>query len=252
MGRWTGLINLALAGLCVYFGLQIVDVWEENGPATQTAQAAPTATPTVNPDGLPPSRPVPPETAYAVIVDRNLFSPDRTGPEADEEEPEPPAKVRSAPTGVGLFGVMILKDVKKALVDDIDGSDNRPSQWVQEGETVRGWTVEAIGKDRITLSSANGTHDVSLYDRRKRRAAGKSDKKGPTVVNTGAEAKRGKPSEDGTEQAPPSRSGPKAQVFRKATRSTGDGSIGRSAKAFEKSDDQPRRWSPESAENAGI
>lgn len=201
MGRLTGLINLVLAGLCVYFGLQIVDVWEENGPASRAAQAAPTTTQTVNADGRPPSRPVPPETAYAVIEDRNLFSPDRTGPEADEEETEAPAKAQSAPTGVGLFGVMILKDVKKALVDDIDGSDSRPSQWVYEGDTVRGWTVETIEKDRITLTSANGTHDLSLYDRRKRRAAGKSGKDGPTVVNTGAEAKRDQPFEDGTEQA---------------------------------------------------
>lgn len=200
MGRLTGLINLVLAGLCVYFGLQIVDVWEENGPASRAAQAAPATPPTVNADGRPPSRPLPPETAYAVIEDRNLFSPDRTGPEADEEETEAPAKVQSAPTSVGLFGVMILKDVKKALVDDIDGSDSRPSQWVYEGDTVRGWTVETIEKDRITLTSANGTHDLSLYDRRKRRAAGKSGKDGPTVVGALENEKRTKSQADGVEK----------------------------------------------------
>jgi hypothetical protein len=97
-------------------------------------------------------------TGYAVVAARNLFSPTRT-------ETPPPPPVAAAPAVAlpkpNLYGVIVREDVSIAYLED--PVTKRVGSY-KLGDAIAGGTVQAISRDRVTLSRPDGNVDVRLHD----------------------------------------------------------------------------------------
>lgn len=107
---------------------------------------------------------------YDPIVSNNPFSPNRTGwapPEAKTEPTMPGSippeegggqpvedqpKPRGTPTKITLRGILILGNIRKALVENPDQTSNKkPFVFIEEGEEIAGYKVKNIEPDRVKL-----------------------------------------------------------------------------------------------------
>jgi hypothetical protein len=95
---------------------------------------------------------LPPLASYATIVERPLFSPSR--------RPALGARTALGPSiesRYRLVGIIAAGPKKKALV-----AEGARRVEIAEGDTLDGWTVAAIGKDRVTLTSPTGEAALKL------------------------------------------------------------------------------------------
>jgi hypothetical protein len=115
--------------------------------------------------------PAPVASDFAETFDRPLFSPDRRRHTIEivaqpVQEPLLPAPASVVETPVVtspaplLLGISITGQTAKALLK-IDGQD-QPA-WHRNGDTVAGWTIAEIGKDRATLHQNGQTSRLLLY-----------------------------------------------------------------------------------------
>ncbi|MCK4391148.1 MAG: hypothetical protein KAV83_13030 [Desulfobacterales bacterium] len=185
-------INIFLAGLAVFLGLKTYGVWfpeteKSKGDRDVQGQSAWPAK-TVIP------RRMPPESAFRVVVDNNLFSPQREWLESEEPEPEPEITRLDIPgKKVVLHGVVILDGYERALVKNPrPKAGERPSKWVKVGDTIGDFKVTRIKKDRIVLAEGAKRFEVLLYDKEQPKVRGGVAREAkPTVVTT--EAKKSPP-----------------------------------------------------------
>ncbi|WP_432288774.1 hypothetical protein SLT36_30185 (plasmid) [Aminobacter sp. BA135] len=115
--------------------------------------------------------PAPATSDFAETFDRPLFSPDRRRHTIEiEPQPVPAALPPTPPTAVEipvvtspaplLLGISITGQTAQALLK-VDGQD-QPA-WHRYGDTVAGWTIAEIGKDRATLQQNGQTSHLLLY-----------------------------------------------------------------------------------------
>lgn len=105
-----------------------------SGPPTEPAPAGLWTVPeTSSPDAASPS----------LIVERDLFQPERRPPVAERiEEPVPdPPRVR-------LSAVSVSSDVRIAVVEELDSGRTRR---LREGESLNHWTIKHVRPDQIVL-----------------------------------------------------------------------------------------------------
>jgi hypothetical protein len=100
---------------------------------------------------------MPPLASLREVVDRPLFSESRR-PSPPEVPKEPPAKLPS----LTLVGIFLSVDRRQALIER--GQPPRV-EWVSERQKLDGWTVEAIGPDRIVLVRTDARHEIVVKDR---------------------------------------------------------------------------------------
>lgn len=117
-----------------------------------------------------------PLSAYDTITRDNLFAADRKEfiPKAIEPEPTPEVEAKPEPepvkldtTRITLFGVILMDDIQKALVSDVDKSGKGASIWIEKGDVIDGFTVKSIEKDRVIVSQKGKDFVVLLYDEKK-------------------------------------------------------------------------------------
>jgi hypothetical protein len=161
----VGLDVLLVAG-AAFLGLQLHRIWTEPPPAAAAPAAAPA--PAEPPAAAAEARPpAPAATAYAVIAERNLFSPTRT--ETAPEPPKPPL-----PT-VATSPVPVRPAEKPRLYGVVIGADGgaRAYLWDPQTKRVFGYKigdsladnrVEQIANDRVTLRRGSDTYEVLLRD----------------------------------------------------------------------------------------
>lgn len=152
-----GLLLVAAA----FFGVRLYEAWGARAPAVP-----PEAPPAVSTEVAPPpaaASPRPPLTAFAVVAERNLFSPTRT-----ETAPEPPRPA----TGAGapappapkprLFGIVLLAEGRgRAYLED---AQRRRVFAYSVGDLVGDARLEQIKSDRVVLRRGGETFEVLLYD----------------------------------------------------------------------------------------
>jgi general secretion pathway protein N len=131
--------------------------WLHFGTAPAVADAGappPAATPAVTPR-LASFEPRP-ASAFDEIAERPLFIPDRR-PQQDTE----PAKAAPPPVPPTLLveGVVLSPGRHYAVIQH--GNPPRLDS-VSEGETVDGWTVASIDRDRVSLRSGTATLDFAV------------------------------------------------------------------------------------------
>jgi hypothetical protein len=112
---------------------------------------------------------MPPLASLREVVDRPLFSESRR-PAPAEAPKEPAAKLPI----LTLVGTFLSVDRRQALVER--GQPPR-AEWVSERQKLDGWTVEAIGPDRIVLVRTDARHEIIVKDRPGKPAAAARQKK---------------------------------------------------------------------------
>jgi hypothetical protein len=185
------LINISLAVLVIFFGIKSLEVWSKGDETIAEIQTGKNSTNPL-PRKMITKRTMPPESAYGIVVDKNLFFPDRAEFIPDESEPEtkaPQAKVSGKK--ILLYGVVLMDDYKKALISNpVPEEGERRAKWVKTGDQIGDFSVTGIKKDSIILAEGAKKYEIFLYDKdkpkRRTTAAGKSR---PTVVTTKPAAK---------------------------------------------------------------
>lgn len=150
-------INHALGATAIAFS--IVAVWPWLFPPVPAVR--PLAAPTANAPE-PTLAPLPPLAAFAAIVERPLFSPSR--------RPPPGATGllgASIESRYRLIGIVATGWEKKAFV-----AEGARHFEIAEGDTLDGWTVSEIGRDRVRFTSSAGQAALKLVP-----AAGEAPKK---------------------------------------------------------------------------
>jgi len=135
------------------------------------------------------------KSEYDVIVDNNLFSSDRMADIQDVEEPLPETEevVKVDGEKVVLYGVIMMNDYKKALINNpIRDKGNKEKLWIVEGDKIGNLNVKQIRAEQILLSDGINNYNVSLYDPKKQKTSkqktsrSKSQKsKAPQVISAG-------------------------------------------------------------------
>jgi hypothetical protein len=152
-----GLLLLAAA----FLGVRLYEAWGARGPTLPRA-----APPTVSTEAEAPpaaASPRPPLTAFAVVAERNLFSPTRT-----ETAPEPlrPATGAGAPAPPApkprLYGIVLLAEGRgRAYLEDVQ---RRRVFAYSVGDLVGDARLEQIKPDRVVLRRGGETFEVLLAD----------------------------------------------------------------------------------------
>ena len=107
------------------------------------------------------------ESAYESVVDRNLFSPDRAPapPEVEVSKPGVQEDVRISGEKIVLYGVIMIDDYKKALINNPgDRKTGSKIQWVSEGDRLENLKVREIRAEEILLVDGADRYRVLLYD----------------------------------------------------------------------------------------
>ena len=181
-------INIFLAGVAVFFGLKTYGVWfpkteKAKGDRDVQGRSAPPAK-TVKP------RRTPPESAYRVVVDGNLFSPGRVEVKPEEPEPEVEEDIKPLEEVSGrkitLYGVIIMDGYKAAIINNpVPKPGERGQERVMIGDKLDDYELVAIHKDRILLTKGSEKYEIPLYDKKnpKQRTFTKKDAK-PKIITS--------------------------------------------------------------------
>ncbi len=189
------MINLVLAVFAVFFGLKAYGVWSEGEKSFSEAPLI--EKPSSRPKKRIVKKRAPPESAYSVVVERTLFSPERVSPDLREGDPE--AKeikdLKVSGKRFFLYGVILTDDYKAALITDPEVKRGKKKQkWVMVGDTVGGFSVAGIKKDRIILAQGAMEHEIFLYDKDKPKRVTLVRKKAkPTAVRAAPKKRTTRP-----------------------------------------------------------
>ncbi|MCU0572713.1 MAG: hypothetical protein MUC41_06925 [Syntrophobacteraceae bacterium] len=106
-----------------------------------------------------------------VVVERNLFSPDRKPPSPDSEASSSAGSSPAVPPkALQLDGIFIHGDTRKALVrfkgqaaGKDKGKDSSPFVSVREGDKISDYVVNKIGSKSIFVEKGGQTFEIYLY-----------------------------------------------------------------------------------------
>ena len=196
--------NIVLAVLVVFFSVNAYKIWDEDADAgkeepivkTEAQKAA------AGRGEKFVKRLMPAESAYDIVADQNLFSPDREEYVPDEPEPEAApeplvSKDRISGETITLYGIIISEDYKKALINNPKRQSGESEQiWVAIGDAVSNLKVADIQKESIILAEGKKKYEVLLYDKNKvksRKApipSNSQTSETPTVITGGSAQKK--------------------------------------------------------------
>ncbi|HQB30667.1 MAG TPA: hypothetical protein PLO86_07860 [Syntrophales bacterium] len=194
------LVNLGLAFLVVFSGIRAAGVWFQDDRSIVTGKVSEKPVDRV-PEKKMFTAALPPESSYAPVVEKNLFSPDRKEPAAAQEPAAESkgeiAELKIPGKKVALYGVVLVDDFRKALITNLEKKGKeRDVIWVREGETVGTFKVARIEKDKVFLEENGRQYEIALYsdDKPERRTVAVPEGK-PSVIAPEGEARK--------ESAPP-------------------------------------------------
>lgn len=180
------MINLFLAVFAVFFGIKAYGVWSDGEKSS--SEVRPIEKPLSRSEKRIVKIRMPPESAYSVVVERTLFSPERVSP--DLQEGEIGAKeikdFKVSGKKFFLYGVIVMDDYKAALITNTEPKPGKKKQkWVMVGDTAGDFMVVGIKKDMIILAQGAREYEILLYDKDKPKMGAPVRKKAkPTVVST--------------------------------------------------------------------
>lgn len=184
-----GLINAILLAAAVFLGYNAYLTWTEK-EITKT-DPSPSSIAADWPEKKIVSRRMQPPTAYNVVSEKTLFSPDRKAYEAPAavKSPEPVAEVRTVQVAgqtITLYGVILSGGFKSALVNNpAPKRGERHMKWVSVGDRIENLIVADIREQSIIIKDDTRLIEILLYDRsnpKSRTEVAKSS--APTVITT--------------------------------------------------------------------
>jgi len=163
MRRWA-IVNTLLGIIVALVGFEIVRTWARGLPAAAPGESASAA---------PPPAPEPhekgkrgrgdkagtlaqqtPAMLVSAIAEKDLFDPSRRPPSV-EETTAAVVPVTKPPDNVSVVGVRILGKDREAFVSD--GTQGQPvTRRLRTGDQIAGFTVKAIERTALTLTSPSG------------------------------------------------------------------------------------------------
>ncbi len=199
MGSKIWLVNLLLAGVAAFCGVQAYESWTRPPRPIAAARQSEPLAPDQGKRLVKPNMPA--ESAYRAMVEKNLFSPDREEyipPEPTEEAEEPEAEVKQVKVSgrkIVLYGVILMKGYRAALINNPERGGEREQIWVKPGEAIgEDLTVDAIREKSLLVAEKDKKYEILLYDDKKPKSRSTpQEESGPTVVSTEAK-KPAKPS----------------------------------------------------------
>jgi hypothetical protein len=175
----TWLINFVLAAAVIFFGIKTYRVWfEPEKPITKPKSAGMSLQPEIR--LLP--KTVPPQTAYQIVAEKTIFSPDRK-----EQMKKAETAAAKAPSKFNLFGIMISDGYRVAFISDATKPGSKVRR-VKEGDPLDDLKVSAIQNDRIILADADNRQEVLLYDTAKVVRREQVQKDAEPIIITGSES----------------------------------------------------------------
>ncbi len=170
------LINLVLAVFAVFFGLKAYGVWSEE--KKNSSEVRPIEKPSSRSEKRIVTRRMTPESAYAAVVEKNLFAPGRTGSTPGKPESGPDVKqLMVAVKRIIVSGVIMMDDYEAALVSTLKHRIDRrrsktnagewESEWVKVGDTIGDFQVAGIKEDRVIFTEGAKEYEIFLYDKDK-------------------------------------------------------------------------------------
>ncbi len=210
MFRKIWLINFVLIIISLTIMLEIYDIWHSNEViVSRTSDKHASITPyqkSLKSDGLPP------ESTYNILVEKNLFSPDRkenfpspkpepvAKPEPtknSEPKPEPEPEIKRSfkisDTEILLYGVFISNDTRTALINNpLRSEKSHRYIWVSEGDFIAvddsesdDVKISSINNYSIMLSDGSDRYEIIIYNKEKAPSVKEKDKsQNPVVVRT--------------------------------------------------------------------
>ena len=187
---WT--INILLAATTIFFATKAYDVWSSGEYVRPVPQQ-------VNSPADPQGRNVKsPRKArlgeFAVVAQKNLFSPDRKEAEVTPQTPATkPQPQQGSLKQFVLYGVVLAGDRSSALISHPrERGKKGTTSWVKKGDVLFSMTVSDIRADRIVFEKDDALHEILLYDQNKpKKRGGVKAQSGPVVVTSEGPAKRG-------------------------------------------------------------
>jgi hypothetical protein len=145
---------LLVVGTCLLL-IGIYDTWRGSGPATSTSRAA--KEPQV------PSTPIlrdqQPLSAFQIVANKDLFSPDRRGPTHAQAAP------KNFLEGHFLLGTIIIGDIRAALIGmktPPKGKKEAEIDVVYLGEQWNGLKVEEISNESVIFQGKDGKKTLTF------------------------------------------------------------------------------------------
>ena len=170
------LINLFLAGFAIFFGIKACGVWYEGEKAGLEMKAVEKHK--ARPKKRIAKMRISPESTYAAVVEKNLFTLGRAGSMPGESESEPDVKqLMVAAKRIIVSGVIVMDDYEAALVSTLKNKTGRKrsktsagewkSKWVKVGDTIGDFQVAGIKEDRVIFTEGAREYEIFLYDKDK-------------------------------------------------------------------------------------
>jgi hypothetical protein len=143
---------LLLSLLCALLGAIVYEEVEHpSSPQIEVAASAPVDLPPLPPE---PQFTMPPESSFAVVLERPVFSPTR--------RPQQAGNARAAPApsvDFTLIGVVITGGERYALVKPSNGD---ALERLSEGDELAGWSAVSIGSDRVLFRRGTVQKEIVL------------------------------------------------------------------------------------------
>ncbi len=176
------LVDALLLVIAAFLGVRLYQAWASRPPVVSLEAPPAASAEAPPPPAIASTRP--PLTDYAVVAERNLFSPTRT-----ETAPEPlRAGAGGPPTPPApkprLYGVVLLPEGRgRAYLEDVQ---RRRIFGYSEGDLVGDARLEQIKSDRVVLRRGGETFEVLLFDPTKpRQSAAPAGVQSPEVGGAG-------------------------------------------------------------------
>ena len=102
--------------------------------------------------------------AYRVVIDRNIFDPNRRQKREGPPPPAPAAAPAPAREHIDLTGVLLSAE---ATVAFFEGSREEYAKVLKAGDTIAGHTLTGINSDRVVFAKGEGTFELPVGGRLK-------------------------------------------------------------------------------------
>ncbi len=111
-----------------------------------------------------PAQSTPSAEDYSMIVQRNLFHPERHLPAEKKEEDMPITKPEFV-----LYGTLVTRDISLAYISDRNSPlpAGRRHLTLKKGDMLSGYTLTEIEEDRVVMTKDEEKMVVNLYDAKK-------------------------------------------------------------------------------------
>lgn len=205
MSAKAWIINLVLAAVVVFLGINAYDAWSKAEKRLPVAGEGKGSVPV--PQKTVAKADVSPESEYDSVMSLNLFSISRSPGGQEKETPEPKPKpgpdeklvklLQETVKRISIYGIIIANGEKKALIKSpampllaqqdnrrqspfhppampVLGQPGKPQQpprsgeeiiWVKVGDAVNRFTVNEIKATGVVLGAEGLVFDVALYDK---------------------------------------------------------------------------------------